>query len=483
LLFADSRLAKWANLSANVSYTYNSSIKGDFPNGTFTLLDRPDEFTGALAIDFPVNKYFQPIGEFRTTKYVGGRTPNSFEQDPMDLLGGFRIFPKRWFGMSFWYRYNINQQDADIFDGDQTFTTTIAGNTTPVTTTVRGVPTGFQTSTDPHGFGAQFFIGRVNERTPPPKLNQYPTINSVDVDRTEYTIVLPCPPGQEPTGECRESNAIQVSTNATDPDGDALVYQYTVTGGRITGSGANVGWDLSGAKPGTYTISVMVDDGCGTCGQPKTREVVVKECQSCRSGPPPCPSISTVSASPDRVKVGETVTFTASVNTPSGATEPSYNWSVSSGEIVSGQGSNVIMVRATNSGDLTATVELGNVAPECPRAGSATALVEQPPISRLIDEYGKELPNKSKQRLDALAIELQNNPGSRGVIIAWGGNTKSATRIAQRRLDFAIKYLTENRGIERSRLTPINAGASSSGEWTQLWFVPAGAEDPTPQPR
>jgi hypothetical protein len=50
---------------------------------------------GAVAVDFPVNRYFQLIGEARATKYVGGRTPNAFEQDPIDLLGGVRIFPTR----------------------------------------------------------------------------------------------------------------------------------------------------------------------------------------------------------------------------------------------------------------------------------------------------------------------------------------------------------------------------------------------------
>ena len=50
---------------------------------------------------------------------------------------------------------------------------------------------------------------------------------------------------------------------ATDPDGDTLLYSYTVTGGRITGEGANVSWDLTGVQPGTYTSTVEVDDGCG----------------------------------------------------------------------------------------------------------------------------------------------------------------------------------------------------------------------------
>jgi hypothetical protein len=50
---------------------------------------------------------------------------------------------------------------------------------------------------------------------------------------------------------------------ANDPDGDALLYTWSTTGGRISGEGADVVWNLAGAQPGTYTVSVEADDGCG----------------------------------------------------------------------------------------------------------------------------------------------------------------------------------------------------------------------------
>jgi len=73
-------------------------------------------------------------------------------------------------------------------------------------------------------------------------------------------------------------NKISVQTVAVDPENDVLTYQYTVSGGKIVGQGANVVWDLTGASPGTYTITAGVDDSCGVCGQTKTRTIVVKEC-------------------------------------------------------------------------------------------------------------------------------------------------------------------------------------------------------------
>jgi hypothetical protein len=70
------------------------------------------------------------------------------------------------------------------------------------------------------------------------------------------------------------SSTASISTNAVekvdlkaiacDADGDNVLYTYSVTGGRIGGEGASAVWDLAGAaRPGTYTVTVEVDDGCG----------------------------------------------------------------------------------------------------------------------------------------------------------------------------------------------------------------------------
>src|SRR5436190_12178360 len=72
-MFADARLSRSVNVSANLGYWLNSNPKN--ADG-IALLDRPDELIGGIGVDFPINKYFQGIGEFRSTQYVGCRTPN-----------------------------------------------------------------------------------------------------------------------------------------------------------------------------------------------------------------------------------------------------------------------------------------------------------------------------------------------------------------------------------------------------------------------
>lgn len=57
---------------------------------------------------------------------------------------------------------------------------------------------------------------------------------------------------------------VELNAIACDADGDNLLYTYSTTGGRITGDGATAKWNLAGvSRPGSYTVSVEVDDGCG----------------------------------------------------------------------------------------------------------------------------------------------------------------------------------------------------------------------------
>jgi hypothetical protein len=58
------------------------------------------------------------------------------------------------------------------------------------------------------------------------------------------------------------SGSLQVTCTATDPDGDELSYEWTNTGGNITGTGAVVNWTAP-AEVGIYDIIVVVTDGHG----------------------------------------------------------------------------------------------------------------------------------------------------------------------------------------------------------------------------
>ena len=144
-------------------------------------------------------------------------------------------------------------------------------------------------SDDANGFIAQVWLGHRNAAEPDVLPNQAPVISSFAASTSSIT--LPCPPGQvSDTCPTTPTTSVGLTTTATDPDGDTLLYTYSVTGGRITGDGANATWDLSGLAPGTYTASVEVDDGCG-CVSFSSTTVTITECRDCRN-PLVCPQLS-----------------------------------------------------------------------------------------------------------------------------------------------------------------------------------------------
>ncbi len=471
VLFADARVRTWMNISANIGYKYTSKVKADFPTGTFTILDRPDEVYAAFGVDFPVNKFFQPILEFRSTQYVGGRTPNAFENSPMDGLVGARVYPFRWMSLGAAYRYNFNQQDRNSFDGDSTNTVTVVGRLpSTITTRFTGVPPGFNPSSDPHGFIFQFTAGRRNIRKGD-IIKSNANVNEVTL--SNQRIVIPCEPGTKPVeGSCPDGSTINVSTSASDADNDVLTYQYTVSGGRIVGQGSNVTWDLSGARPGTYTITAGVDDGCGVCGKTVTKTIEVVKCvcePDCM-----CPSLSMSGGGV--VAPGEPMYFTANVSGGT-ANDISYDWSVSNGTISSGQGTASITVDTTGLSDtnIKATVNIsGSLCATCTRTDSETGSVGKKPRPYLFDEFGKLPDDEVKARIQNLYVELGGNPNSQGYIINYGTDKEVAAR--EKQIQKAINFLK----LDGSRVTVVRGGANPNGKgvWTKVWVVPPGADNP-----
>jgi len=474
--FVDGRLSEHVNISVNFGYILNSNPKG---LGDFVLLDRPDELLTGIGFDFPVNKHFQPIFEVRSTQYVGGRTPNAFENSPVDFIGGIKIYPRRWFGLGAAYRRHLNQQDDGHFNKTdfnvnvrQLTGITVPGRGvvvvpgTVVSATVGGVPRGFNFSEDPNGFIGQFWVGRRNARSLPPPPNVPPVISSVTASIA--SLMRPCPTGPSVTSCTPTSGPVELTAVATDADNDTLLYAWSVTGGTISGEGKTVSWDLGGASPGSYTATVSVSDGNNhTVTGSATVTVGVCEC-----APPPCPTISV--SCPDSVDQGAAITFTASV--VGGTGSPTYNWSVSAGTISGGQGTPTITVDTGTLGGqtVTATVDVGGLDPACSRTAScSTAVRPPPPQCTKFDEYGNIKFNDEKARLDNFAVQLQNAPGSQGYYIVYG----SCSGEGQARADRAKDYLVNNRGIDAGRIVIIDGGCRAEFG-VELWICPSGATAP-----
>ncbi len=129
-----------------------------------------------------------------------GRTPNAFNNNPVDSLAGVKIYPRRWFGFGFAYRRHLNPQDQDHFDEagavnipvQQITNVNVVGRGLVVvpgtSAAVAGIPSGFNFSEEPNGFIAQFWIGRRNASTVP-VINTAPQRDRCHVDELDPAAV------------------------------------------------------------------------------------------------------------------------------------------------------------------------------------------------------------------------------------------------------------------------------------------------------
>jgi outer membrane protein OmpA-like peptidoglycan-associated protein/opacity protein-like surface antigen len=78
-------------------------------------------------------------------------------------------------------------------------------------------------------------------------------------------------PNQPPTVSCSAERqeilpgeSVNLGATASDPEGDALTYEWSASAGRVTGNGATATFDFTGATPpSTSTITVRVTDTRG----------------------------------------------------------------------------------------------------------------------------------------------------------------------------------------------------------------------------
>lgn len=194
-----------------------------------------------------------------------------------------------------------------------------------------------------------------------------------------------------------------------------------------------------------------------------------------------CPTLKMTGPSDD-VIAGQSMYFTANVSGGDAKAYPTYNWSVSAGMISSGQGTPAITVDSTglDGQAVTATVEIGGLAPQCSRTVSATGMVKESVRAQKYDEFGAINLEDEWARLDNFAIGLQNMPSSTGYIIIYGGR-KSKKGYAAATIKRMKTYLVRQRGVDAARFKTVDGGLREdpSGE---LWLVPQGAAPPNATP-
>ncbi len=272
---------------------------------------------------------------------------------------------------------------------------------------------------------------------------------------------------------CEGAPPAVVNLNARATCEYPISYRWTSNTGRIDGNGATVTWDLSGLQPGYYKAFVNLDTGSGAeaCQAFASTSVLVNRCPP---PPPTCPNVGI--ECPDRVVVGEPLTFRSNVTGGPAGVAPIYNWTVSAGTILEGQGTDTIRVDTTGLAgqSVTATLRMGGYRLDC----SATCTVQFPVLleRRKFDEFPAIAYNDEKARLDNYAIELQNDPGSTAYVIVYPGQRGSPNEV-QRHTNRVVDYLVNSRGINAQRIVTL-VGPTRDVLMVELWLCPQGARPP-----
>jgi hypothetical protein len=140
-----------------------------------------------------------------------------------------------------------------------------------------------------------------------------------------------------------------------------------------------------------------------------------------------------------------------------------FKWTVSTGVITSGQGSNEIVVDVARAKGpfLTVTVVVGGLPTGCPNEFSEPVRVVDGPVAVMKDEYGRISFREEKKRLLRFARLLRKNRGSKADITYFTGWRTRALR--------AKRYLIQS-GIRPARINFFNGGGSQDVA-IQLYIV------------
>ncbi|MBI4470356.1 MAG: OmpA family protein, partial [Acidobacteria bacterium] len=463
-------------LNTNLGYIHS----GDPSNGDVKYLDRRNQLMANAALEGAPNEHLVVFAEWNNVVYVGNGTPNLNPVNPMDVFLGGRAFLKEGriqFGGG-WRRF-INPLS------NRFVTALVPGGGTALLPLQSG---------DHNGFTFSFGFGRRLHKTVPPPVNAPPTV-ALDADK-------PCVPS---------GGNINFTARGSDPDNDVLIYTWSTSAGKLTGSGADTVLDTTGLneRPGSaqvdVTVGVTVDDGRGGVATASRRV-----CVTAPDAPPPAknraPRIQSVRCmvvgTPQvegRVTDGESVRVMVTATDPDG--DPlQYSYSTNAGRL-SGRGSEEILDTAgvtSGPGGQPVPVTVSVVVNDGRGGsdlGSCTVTVYalgKPEAERL--GGGREIrfrrndarvDNVAKAVLDDVALRLQQDPRATAVL---DGHTEKGepASLGLRRAENAKRYLVRDRHVDATRIAVRNFGAEGADAASRdgqnrrvdVWIVPQGAELP-----
>jgi len=174
---------------------------------------------------------------------------------------------------------------------------------------------------------------------------------------------LEAPERVVPNGRC------EIMCIASDRDGDALSYNWSASGGNISGAGAAANWTAP-EQVGSYNVTVTVTDGRG---EEATKQVTI-EVRANRA-----PTITSLVADADWTLPSGALQFTCTASDPDDD-DLNYEWTATAGDI-SGTGAAVNWTAPEAVGIYNVTVVLKDAhGSSDTRMLPVSVATEQPPI-------------------------------------------------------------------------------------------------------
>ncbi len=196
------------------------------------------------------------------------------------------------------------------------------------------------------------------------------------------------------------------------------------------------------------------------------------------TAPVPCPGLNLQPLSARTVREGSVIRFQANLSGGDTKVAPILNWSISSGALVSGQGTTQIEVDTTGAAEakaITATLLVGGYAPECPYMAEATVKVVGP--ARKVYDFGEVTDEQQNDLVDRLLAAIAPDEQAYVIIYAGRNSVRGAAATSVKK----IRSYLQQKGVTGNRLIAVDGGYKElpAGE---LWIVPMGAEAPRPAP-
>lgn len=187
-----------------------------------------------------------------------------------------------------------------------------------------------------------------------------------------------------------------------------------------------------------------------------------------------CPEIY-IAGPPGVTSLGEIASYTFRIDDKGKDLKLEYIWSVSSGKIVEGQGTEHVKIEQPQSAALTVTIEVKGLPQDCPNTFSEHSIFDPLPKAEKINEFLGSISKIKKSRIDRIIKAIEDDQYAQLYIIV-GHKEKVPPKTRTKKEQEISNLLVKKRGISKNRITMVRT--YSDRDLTQLWIVPASASSP-----